>query len=368
MIVLLLVAVLALAASAFLAAAAAGLLGEPALDPGALPGVSILKPIKGVDAELADNLASFYRLDYPEYEVVFSFASRSDAAVEIARRAADAHPHVPTTFVFDSREPGANPKVSRLMHAAQRARYPLLLVSDADVRVRPDFLRETVAELSDPAAGLVSNPFRGIGRRSFGSRLETLHFNTFVFGGTAAVSRLCRRPCVVGKSILIRRSALAWIGGFEAVKDFLAEDYLLGDLVKRAGFRVVLSRHVVDARSSGRTVRQFLDRQVRWARMRRRLGGIAFASELLASPVPFAAVLLGTRFALAGAALIAAKAAIDSALLTRLGLPVRARDLFAIVVKDVLFFGVFWAAIASTTTRWRGKTVSLGYRTLVLEA
>lgn len=365
---LLAIAILALGASTVLAAAAAGLLREPEPAPGTLSGVSILKPIKGAEAGLAENLTSFYRLDYPEYEIVFSFASRSDPAVEIARRTADAHPEVPTTFVFDSREPGANPKVSRLMAAAQRARYALLLVSDADVRVRPDFLRRTVAEIGDPDVGLVSNPFRGIGTGSFGSRLEALHFNSFVFGGTAAVSRVCRRPCVVGKSILIRRSALDWIGGFEAVKDFLAEDYLLGDLVRKAGFRVVLSRYIVDARTSGRTVRQFLDRQVRWARMRRKLGGIAFVSELLASPVPAGAVLLATRFALAGALLIAAKAAIDAVLLARLGLPVRGRDLIAIAVKDILFFGVFWAAIASTTTRWRGKSVSLGYRTLVREA
>ncbi|HET7451713.1 MAG TPA: ceramide glucosyltransferase, partial [Thermoanaerobaculia bacterium] len=347
-------AVLALAGAALLAGCSLFLIRQKAPAGGALPAVSILKPLKGADPDLAENLASFYRLDYPEYEIVFSFASRTDPAAEIARRVADAHPAVPTAFVFDSREPGANPKVSRLIHAMSRARYPVLLISDGDVRVRAGFLRDTAAELADPSVGLVSNPFRGVGNGSAGSVVEALHFNGFVFGGTAAVSRVARRPCVVGKSILIRRAALDWIGGLDAVKDFLAEDYLLGAAVAGSGFRVVLARHVVDAVSRGRTLRQFWDRQVRWARMRRRLGGPAYPLEALASPLPWALLLSGSRFAGAAAAIVAAKVALDLVVLRRLG--ARA-SVPAILLKDLLFFGVFWSGLASNRTQWRGKAV-----------
>jgi ceramide glucosyltransferase len=360
---ILILALLSLAAAALLAGCSVRLLreGSPAAS-GSLPPVSILKPLKGAETGLAENLESFYGLDYPEYEIVFSFASRSDAAVDVARRVADAHPNVPTSFVFDSREPGANPKVSRLIHALTRARYAVVLVSDGDVRVRPSFLRETAAELADPAVGLVSNPFRGVAAGTVGSTVEALHFNGFVFGGTAAVSRVAGRPCVVGKSILVRRSVLEWIGGLDAVKDFLAEDYLLGSIVDQAGFRVVLSRHVIDVVSSGKSLRQFWDRQVRWARMRRRLGGPAYALEALASPIPWALLLLGSRYAAGAAVLVAGKILLDAIVLRRMRAPV---SFAGLLLKDLLFFGVFWAGVASNRTRWRGKDVLIGTRTLL---
>jgi ceramide glucosyltransferase len=360
---ILLLGLLSLAAAALLGGCAFRLLGEtPPAAEAPLPPVSILKPLKGADPELAENLESFYRLDYPEYEVVFSFASRTDPAADVARRIADAHSSIPTSFVFDSREPGANPKVSRLIHALTRARYAVVLVSDGDVRVRPSFLRETAAELADPAVGLVSNPFRGVAAGSLGSAVEALHFNGFVFGGTAAVSRVAGRPCVVGKSILVRRAVLEWIGGLDAVKDFLAEDYLLGSIVDRAGFRVALSRHVIDTVSSGKSLREFWARQVRWARMRRRLGGAAYALEALASPVPWALLLLGSGHAAAAAGLVAGKLLLDAIVLRRM----RASfSVAGILLKDLVFFGVFWAALASNRTRWRGRDVVIGTRTLL---
>ncbi len=359
---ILILALLSLVAAALLGGCSLRLLRERPAAPAALPPISILKPLKGADPGLARNLESFYGLDYPDYEIVFSFASRTDPAADVARRVADAHPDVPTSFVFDSREPGANPKVSRLIHALTRARYAVLLISDGDVRVRPSFLRETVSELADPSVGLVSNPFRGIAAGSLGSAVEALHFNGFVFGGTAAVSLAAGRPCVVGKSILVRRAVLDWIGGLDAVKDFLAEDYLLGSIVEKAGFRVALSRHVIDAVSAGKSVRQFWDRQVRWARMRRRLGGPAYALEALASPLPWALLLLGSRYAAAAAAIAAAKIVLDAVVARRLGARFSPA---ALVLKDFLFFAIFWAALSSSRTRWRGKSVRIGVRTLL---
>jgi len=117
--------------------------------------VSILKPLKGGDPGLEENLESFYRQDHPEYEIVFSFASREDDAFPVARRVADRHPEVATSFVFDAREPGRNPKVSRLLAAVTRARHPILLISDGDVRVAPGYLRRSIAEFEDPSVGLV---------------------------------------------------------------------------------------------------------------------------------------------------------------------------------------------------------------------
>jgi ceramide glucosyltransferase len=331
--------------------------------------VSILKPLKGSDPGLEENLESFYRLEHPEYEIVFSFASRDDEAFPVARRVADRHPDIPTVFVFDAREPGRNPKVSRLRAAAAYARNPFLLVSDGDVRVEADYLRRSAADFADPSVGLVSNPFRCVGSGSTGSIIEALHMNGFVLGGTAAVSRFLERPCVVGKSIFLRRSALEWIGGFETVGDHLAEDFLLGDLISAAGFRVVLSPCFVTVVSSGRTIRAFWDRQVRWARMRKRLAGAAYLSEAFASPIPWAipvACFGGWRGLAVALAMAGAKVASDGLLLRRLRVAGPGSSLpFWIAVKDCLAFGIFWTGLVSDRTRWRGRQVRIGKRTLL---
>ena len=338
---------------------------------GVLP-VSILKPLKGADACLEDNLESFYRQDHPEYEIVFSFASRDDEAFPVARRVADRHPDVPTAFVFDAREPGRNPKVSRLLAAMSRARHAIVLISDADVLASPGYLRRSVADFEDPRVGLVSNPFRCAEGDSAGSVIESLHMNGFVLGGTAAVSCFLKRPCVVGKSIFLRRAALDWIGGFDAVRDHLAEDFLLGDLMVRAGFRAVLSREFVTIVSRGKSIRSFWDRQVRWARMRRRLAGPAYLAEAFATPVPWSvpvAIFGGRPGAAAAIALTGLKIAADLFLRKRSGEASRRRGIpLWIAAKDVLAFGVFWAGAASNHTSWKGRSVRIGKRTLLMHS
>jgi ceramide glucosyltransferase len=350
-------------------AADGGAISGDGAPPSGFP-ISILKPLKGGDPGLEENLESFYRLEHRAFEIVFSFASRDDEAFPVARRVADRHPEIPTAFVFDAREPGRNPKVSRLRAAIAHARHPFVLVSDGDVRVEPDYLRRSAANFADPSVGLVSNPIRGEGRGRAGSIVEALHMNGFVLGGTAVVSRFLGRPCVVGKSIFLRRSALEWIGGLETVGDHLAEDFLLGDLMAAAGFRVVLSDCFVTVVSSGRPIRAFWDRQVRWARMRKRLAGAGYLAEAFASPIPWAmpvACLGGGRGVAVALGVAAWKIASDAYLHRRLrvanggpGLP------FWIVLKDVLAFGVFWSGLASDRTLWRGQPVRIGKRTLLV--
>src|SRR5215472_6412372 len=241
--------------------------------PGFTPPVSILKPLAGLDEGLEDNLASFYRLAYPRYEMVFSFASASDPAYPVARRVADRCPSVPTRFVFDPRDSGGNAKVDRLAAAAERARHRLLMFSDGNVRVHPDFLARAVSHFADSRVGLVSHLFRAAGAVSVASRVETLYLNGCLLPGTAAISGILRMPCVVGKSILVSRTALEVAGGFPALQHYLAEDYLIGREVRRAGYRVVLSADVIDTMELHKTARAVWNRHRRWAMMRHRCDG-----------------------------------------------------------------------------------------------
>ncbi len=135
--------------------------GDPI--PGFAPPVSIIKPLAGLDEGLEENLETFYALDYGEYEIVYSFAREDDPACAVARRVADRHPAIRSTFVVDGREPGGNSKVNRLTAGVRHARRRLILFSDGNVRVRPDFLSRAVSWFLDPRVGVVSHLFRGHG-------------------------------------------------------------------------------------------------------------------------------------------------------------------------------------------------------------
>ncbi len=337
--------------------------------PGFFPPVSIVKSLSGLDDELEQNLESFYGLDYPEYEIVFSFARRDDPAFAVARRVADGHTGIPSVFVVDAREPGGNSKVSRLSAALRHARYRHILMADGNVRVRPEFLARAVSFFADPSVGLVSHLFRARGARTLGSRLESLHLNGALRAGTAAIDRILGIPCVVGKSILASREALNAIGGIEALRDHLAEDYLLGRLVSRAGYRVVLSSDEIETAEISRSLAAAWSRQRRWAILRKRLGGLSYAAEALASPLPwFAGVLVAAR---GDTGLIVPAIALY---LSRIGLEavcaagsgrVLASDWLLAPLRDLAVAALFWAGLFGRRTSWRGRTLLVGRNTLI---
>jgi len=337
---------------------------------GFAPPVSIVKPLSGLDDDLAENLRSFYRLDYPDYEIVFSFARQSDPAFPIARRVADAHPSIRTTFVFDAAEPGLNAKVNRLVAGVEHARYPLLLFSDGNVRVRHGFLRRMTPYFADPSVGLVSNPFAAIGAVTAASRLESLYLNGFLQAATALLAGPLRRPCVVGKSILVSREAVGSIGGLGVLRDHLAEDFLLGEAVTLAGLEVRLASEEVDTAEICKSGRAVWARHRRWAILRARLGGPGYLAELLTSPTPwFLMAALGSAgrpaTVAAAAALWLGRIAVEGALAADAGRRLPVSDWPLTVARDVAAAGLFWAGLTGRQTRWRGRLLSVGRRTLL---
>ena len=335
------------------------------------PSVTIVKPLLGTDEGLEANLESFFRLDYPAdaYEVVFSMASTDDPAAAVARRVADRHPSIRTTFVFDAREPGGNAKVNRLEAALRHARFRLILFSDGNVRVRPDFLRRAVAWFDDPNVGLVSHLFQATGAQSLGSRLEALYLNGCLQPGTAAIAHLLKMPCVVGKSILISRRALDAIGGISVLRDFLAEDYLLGRRVRRAGYEVRLSGDVLDTSEVRKSPKAVWARHRRWAIMRRHLGGPLYTAELLTSALPwFGLAMLSSSPAIriAAAALLGARWGLEAWAAAQAGGRLRLRDVPLLPLRDVAAAAVFWAGMTGRHVRWRGHPLRIGKQTRIL--
>ena len=337
---------------------------------GPTPPITVLKPVKGAEEGLYENLASLVRQDYPDYEVLVGAEDALDPALDVARRVQADHPSARIRIRAGSRRLGLNPKVNLLASLADGARHDHLLVSDSNVRVGPRYLSETAAELADPDVGLVTNAPVGESADRIGGVLESLQLNSFVVAAATLVRAVAGRACVIGKSMLFRRSDLDRLGGFQAVRNVLAEDYLMGRMFELAGYRVALSPYLVTVVSSGWDFERFVNRHLRWAQMRRRLSLPAYLGELLLNPVLWLALAVcahaarrpgldGPLAALAAAG-IAAKCISDALLWRRLrgSLPPLAHVLF-IPLKDLLMAALWLGGAFRRTVNWRGTLLRI---------
>ncbi len=327
---------------------------------GPFPPVSILKPLCGVDDELDANLASFAALDYPAYEVVLGVKSPRDPAFAVARAAARRWPDR-MRVVLQWYEEGRNPKVNQLVGLCRTARHPLLVVSDSNVRVGPGYLTEIAREMADPRVGLVTHPVVGTGERRLGSVFENLHLAGSVGPAIVAAHRL-HREIVVGKSMALWKADLARLGGFEAVRDVLAEDHILGLWMRRKlGKRVVVASRAVLNVNRDRSVRDFWGRYARWSVLQRKLvGAPAYSAQLMLNPVLLALVGLSAAWEqdslVAFGVVCALKTAIDAASARALrgdGFPLR--HLLLIPAKDLLFGAALVQGFFTDQVVWRGN-------------
>ena len=336
-------------------------LARPARTAGSLEGISILKPLCGVDDDLQRNLELFADLDHSRYEVLLGIKDRSDAAWAVAAAAAARWPGR-FRVVLQQGEPGTNPKVNQLITLARAARHDILVVSDSNVRVPREYLRDIAAHLESPEVGLVTHPIAGVGERSLGSLLDNLHITATMSPGTVAAKRIGGKDIVVGKSMAMRRRDVETMGGFESVKDVLAEDFVLGVKVsKDLGKRVVMAGLPVENVNQGRTVGEFLARYTRWCVMQRKIvGPVVYGAQGVLNPVAFAlagAALArdAAAFALL-AAVCAAKAALDGASARALRGGGFAWPMLALVPVKDLFFAFAWArGFVQDTVEWRGN-------------
>jgi ceramide glucosyltransferase len=249
------------------------------------PPVSVLKPLKGLDDNLFDNLESVCLQDYPHYEVIFSLQDFNDPAYKVARKIKDKHTEKDITILVQRCEDGLNPKVNNLIPAYSIAKYEHILISDSNVLVDRTYLKSITRQMADADTGLVSNVISGAGGRSLGSIFENLHLNSFVMGSVCFLDRFLKMPCVVGKSMLMKKEDLEAMGGLKAFKDVLAEDYIIGKNMKLLGKKVMLSEHVIRNVNEYWGIRRFLNRHTRWGKLRWKIGGVSYLSELLGNPV-----------------------------------------------------------------------------------
>ena len=344
--------------------------GEDA-SPQFLPPVSILKPLKGLDDNLLDNLESFCLQDYPQYEVIFSLQDFNDPAYRVARRVKEKYPEKEITILVERCTAGLNPKVNNLIPACKAARYPTILISDSNVMVERDYLKEIVRHLGDSEVGLVSNVIKGVRAKSIGSIMENLHLNSFVAGSVCVLDKFLGMPCVVGKSMLMRKTDLEAIGGFRGVKDVLAEDYIIGKKMQKRGKKVILSNHLISNVNEYWGVRKFVNRHTRWAKLRWRIGGIRYLSELITNAVFMSClpmVLTGPSHATVSLAFLVSTLKIlgDLHMGRRMGSEMNPFLYLLSPVKDLVIGVIWFVPLLSNTVAWRGNRYVIAKDSLLL--
>lgn len=330
--------------------------------------LSILKPVCGLDDQLEENLVSFTRIRGIRYEVIVSAEEWDDPALEVVRRVMRAHPFAPFRIVVDpgSRNGVVNRKVERLIAAARDANGDVLLISDSNVRIEPDDLARTLAAFDDPRVGCISNLFTGAGAQTSGATLESLHLLSFVVPG-AVLANTAGIPCVVGKSMALRREVLQAIGGFERFRRVLAEDQAIGLAVKAAGYEVALSPVVVRNVIVDRTVKRAADRQVRWNKIRYAFSHRLYAAELLLNPFVFA--LLAMPIApLLPLGVVVARCAQMAVLSRATGAGLTWRQIALTPVLDLMMLFAWCVPFFSNSVTWRGYRARVGRDTELIAA
>lgn len=344
--------------------------GESVRFPQSFSPVSILKPLKGLDDGLFDNLESFCNLEYPHYEIIFALQNQNDPAHKVVKKIKEKYPSKDITIVVEHCEEGLNPKVNNLIPAYKRAKYELILISDSNVRVEKDYLSAIAGHMEDPSVGLVSNMIRGVHGRSLGALLENLHLNTFIVGSVCFLDKYLKMPCVVGKSMLMRKAELEAIGGFRSVKDFLAEDYIIGQRIHALGKRVVLSGHLINNVNEYWGVKRFINRHTRWGKLRWQIGGAKYFSELGGNAVfmsfmPMVFMPASKIALLLAAAVSSLKIVHDFYIGNKLRADMNPLLYLLSPVKDLIIGFVWFVPILSNTVAWRGNRYIIGKESML---
>jgi ceramide glucosyltransferase len=330
------------------------------------PPVTILKPLRGTDPKMYESFRSHCLQDYPEYEIIFGVSDANDPAIQLVDRLQKEFPRRNIQLLICRENLGTNTKVSNLAQMARAARYDCFIVNDSDIRVEPDYLRRIVAPLSNPQIGLVTCLYRGIANASMGSRLEALGISTD-FAAGVLVAQLVERGITfgLGSTLAFRRRELEAIGGFEALVDYLADDYQLGNRIAALGLKIELSDVVVETFLPQYTLRGFWDHQVRWARTIRDSRFMGYVGMGVTFGLPWALLALicagGSGWAWA---LLALTAVLRVAVAVAVGSFVLEdkqviSTLAWLPIRDLIALAVWIASFAGHDISWRGDKFKL---------
>jgi ceramide glucosyltransferase len=327
------------------------------------PPVTILKPLCGDEPGLYEHLRSFCRQHYGTYQIVFGTLDAEDPALAIVARLAAEFPKLPIDVVANPQRHGHNNKSSNLINMMVKARHPLLLIADSDITVGPDYLGAVTAPLRDETVGLVTCLSYDFPTRGLWSRLGAMYVNEWYFPSVMVAWLFGHQDYASGQTLCLRRSTLEAIGGLRALADHLADDYQLGQLVRRLGLRIVLSPYEIQAQHHEPHLGALCRHELRWMRTLHTVSPWSFRMIFLTFTMPLAALglvlMAGTPWhVLAWSAfwvVLAARVALH--LVQRLG---RSRPLFAdlalVPLRDLLLCWNWGESFFCRRVTWRGAS------------
>jgi ceramide glucosyltransferase len=333
---------------------------RPDLASSRLP-ITVLKPLCGLEPRLEENLSTLCDQAYPVYQLLFGVRDPNDPATAVVKRLKARYPALDIQMVVDSRVHGSNFKVSNLINMASAARYPWLVIADSDIAVRPDYLAKVSAPLSDPAVGIVTCLYRGRSLDTFWTRLGVLFIDTWFAPSVRVASAFGGSSFGFGATIAIRANTLAALGGFQAVRNRLADDFWLGQLARNRGLATVISEVCVTTDVTERDFLSMWSRERRWMQTIRAINPlgytfsfVTFTFPLLAVGLYLAPTLWNWIFALPG---MAARLALH----LRKPAPEFAAPGFAryAPLRDCLLLLTWLSAFLGSTTQWRRQTVRI---------
>jgi ceramide glucosyltransferase len=334
--------------------------------------VSILKPVHGAEPGLDVHLEGFFQQDYSNYEILFCARTAEDAGLQIARRVAAQYPAVPVRFLTSGEPVYANAKVASLAVMAKAAAHDLFVISDSDVCVQPNYLREVVAPFADPMMGAVTCLYRGTvpasTKQEMWAQLEGVGMSIEMTAGVLVANLVEGMQFLLGPTMAMRREAVETIGGFAPLGQYCADDFLLGNKIAAAGYDVVLSTHVIDHVILNAGFAASMRHQARWMKSTRFSRPKGHLGTALTFSTPFALVA-SLAFLMTGHAWLAA-AALAWGVVTRMMLaavlgrlvlyePNLLRTILLYPLRDLMGFGFWLASYTSNRILWRGETFEL---------
>ncbi len=326
-----------------------------------LPSVSLLKPVKGLDAHVWENLVSFCQQSYPDFEILFGVAEASDPIVKLIRQLQASFPQVCIRLLIGA-DKGANPKAALLARLETHARGDVIVVSDSDIRVSNDYLRQVVAPLRDETVGLVTCPYRGVGAESLPARLESLYLDVTFLPAVMIADRL-NAVLGLGATMAIRRHDLIAFGGYRSIADHLMDDYQVARAVRARGLRIHLSEVIVSSVLGNTGFAEQWNREVRWSRgIRTVQAGHLGLLVTFVTPVALAAACLANNLAAAGAlaATLLLRWVVAWHITGWLRRREERRSLAWLPLRDVLSFLVWLSANFGSHVTWRGRRFRIG--------
>jgi ceramide glucosyltransferase len=340
-----------------------------------LPPASILKPVRGVDHGAYDNFSSFCRLDYPQYQLLFAVTDPCDPVIPLLHKLQQDFPERDIHLVTGVERLGENDKVNNLIRLVKEAKYDLVVMSDSDVRVEADYLREVTAPFADPAVGTVTAFYRCVGGGTLASALDMLGMAVDSVPSALVAQKLEGKiQFAFGWTMATTKKHLAEIGGWEAMVNHHSDDFELGNRIARRGYRVELMRKPVWMVFPKERFADYLKHELRWSVGLRNVRPIAYLGIIFTHGLPWA--LFGSIVAARAGWTGIAAAYLAMYLLLRLSVAYAAgvwglgekavrRRLWFVPLRDALSF-LFWVAgFFTDTIEWRGLKYRVKNKLLV---